>query len=353
MLTTRFAPSYVLLCFFLAFAGCYLVTCLCEQLRLAYLHGQEGKPKAQMLQILTAVCLGGIGKWSMHVIGMASLELHDANGDVIHVQYNLGVSVMSLIVVLVTSTISIMIATKDVMFAKTKEEIVDMFVESAANMSMAEAKNITAKQIIILITTRSLGHLLLGGMVAGSGVAVMHYVGVAAMEFQGEIRWLPGVVATSVLIACVACMAAFWILFRLLSIFPNYESLRLASAFIMSIAVCGVHYIGMMGSTFEAGTKSTAQEMGSAVMNSSDSLIGPLIAAVAVLWLVNLYVLVDLRSVVAKLGYSKGSKSPPATRSSFSSPKVSSNSKATVGYKSNHVSPMPFTSAATGAEQQC
>eukprot|EP01039_Chlorochromonas_danica_P006247 gene6247-6888_t len=302
-MNASFDPVYVVLCFALAFAACYMVTCLCEQLRLTCISNALSETnqneKIMTLQILTAVCLGGIGKWSMHVIGMSSLVLHDDHGRHITVNYNVGVSVMSLIVVLVTSTISIIIATKDPMFAKSKKEIIDMFLEHAAGLSMNDAMKISAFDIIRIISTKSLNHLLLGGMVAGSGVAVMHYIGVAAMDFEGQIDWLPGVVAASVLIACVACMAAFWILFRLLSIFPSYESLRLASAFIMSIAVCGVHYIGMMASVFVTSSGARGARMGTATMTPNQSLIGPLVAAVAVLWMINLYVLIDLRSYVS------------------------------------------------------
>eukprot|EP01039_Chlorochromonas_danica_P006248 gene6248-6889_t len=312
-------PAYVMLCLGLAFGACYCVTCLCEQLRLAFLKSTEEKPnheKKLILQILTAVCLGGIGKWSMHVIGMSSLVLHDDHGRHITVNYNVGVSVMSLIVVLVTSTISIIIATKDPMFAKSKKEIIDMFLEHAAGLSMNDAMKISAFDIIRIISTKSLNHLLLGGMVAGSGVAVMHYIGVAAMDFEGQIDWLPGVVAASVLIACVACMAAFWILFRLLSIFPSYESLRLASAFIMSIAVCGVHYIGMMASVFVTSSGARGARMGTATMTPNQSLIGPLVAAVAVLWMINLYVLIDLRAFAYEGNGGHVSASPRGSRAS-------------------------------------
>jgi hypothetical protein len=130
------------------------------------------------------------------------------------------------------------------------------------------------------------------------------------MEFDGTIRWRIGVIAASVVIAVVACMAAFWILFRLLSIFPRYESLRLLSAFIMGIAVCGVHYTGMMAANYVASESGTKElRLGTDAMTAKDSLYGPLIAAVVVLWLINLYVLVDMRSFIAMAGMDRGGKS--------------------------------------------
>ncbi len=65
-----------------------------------------------------------------------------------------------------------------------------------------------------------------------------------AMSFDGHIVWDEGIIAASILIALVASTAAFWILFRLLSLYPHMEVLRLASAFIMALAVCGMHYTG-------------------------------------------------------------------------------------------------------------
>jgi hypothetical protein len=48
----------------------------------------------------------------------------------------------------------------------------------------------------------------------------------------------------------VAATAAYWILFRLLAIFPFLESLRVSCAIIMAIAVNGMHYTGMAAATW-------------------------------------------------------------------------------------------------------
>jgi NO-binding membrane sensor protein with MHYT domain len=52
------------------------------------------------------------------------------------------------------------------------------------------------------------------------------------------------------LIAVVTSCAAFWILYRLLAIFPDIEGLRIISAFIMVFAVNGMHNTGMTAATF-------------------------------------------------------------------------------------------------------
>ncbi len=72
----------------------------------------------------------------------------------------------------------------------------------------------------------------------------MHYLGMWAMSFEGHIVWDEGVIASSIVIALVASTAAFWILFRLLSLYPHMEILRIASSLVMALAVCGMHYTG-------------------------------------------------------------------------------------------------------------
>jgi NO-binding membrane sensor protein with MHYT domain len=58
------------------------------------------------------------------------------------------------------------------------------------------------------------------------------------------MKWDAGIIAVSVIIAIVASTAAFWILFRLLALYPRIELLRIACAAVASIAVNGMHYTG-------------------------------------------------------------------------------------------------------------
>ena len=57
--------------------------------------------------------------------------------------------------------------------------------------------------------------LLLGGLVTGLGVAVMHYLGMAAMRMPGRITYNPWLMIISVVIAIVAATAALWAALRL------------------------------------------------------------------------------------------------------------------------------------------
>jgi NO-binding membrane sensor protein with MHYT domain len=82
--------------------------------------------------------------------------------------------------------------------------------------------------------------LLLGGVVVGLGVASMHYLGMAAIRAPDTLRYNPGLVVLSVVIAVIAGTAALWAALRL----ENAWSALVASL-IMGVAVSGMHYTGM------------------------------------------------------------------------------------------------------------
>jgi len=88
--------------------------------------------------------------------------------------------------------------------------------------------------------------LLGAGVLAGLGVVVMHYSGMAAMRMPGvSIGYKPWLVAASVAIAVIAATAAFWLAFRTKK---TWE--RLGAAVIMGIAIAGMHYTAMAAATF-------------------------------------------------------------------------------------------------------
>jgi NO-binding membrane sensor protein with MHYT domain len=83
-------------------------------------------------------------------------------------------------------------------------------------------------------------NLPLGGVLTGSGVALMHYTGMAAMIMPAKISYDPTLFWTANAIAIVAATVALWLAFNL-----RGKLQRFGSAFVMGIAVCGMHYTGM------------------------------------------------------------------------------------------------------------
>jgi NO-binding membrane sensor protein with MHYT domain len=82
--------------------------------------------------------------------------------------------------------------------------------------------------------------IVIGGVVAGLGVAAMHYTGMAAMRLDGEINYSTGRVALSLAIAVVAATAALW-----LTVNVHKPVAMIGAALIMGIAVNGMHFTGM------------------------------------------------------------------------------------------------------------
>jgi NO-binding membrane sensor protein with MHYT domain len=142
-----------------------------------------------------AAAVGGGAIWSMHFIGMNAADLG------IPVAYDPTLTILSLVLA------------------------------------------ILAPAIGLFIVGRSDGgpfNLPLGGVLTGSGVALMHYTGMAAMIMPAKISYDPTFFWAANAIAIVAATVALWLAFNLRG---NLQ--RFGSAFVMGIAVCGMHYTGM------------------------------------------------------------------------------------------------------------
>jgi NO-binding membrane sensor protein with MHYT domain len=105
------------------------------------------------------------------------------------------------------------------------------------------AFGILAPAVGLFIVGRSDGgpfNLPLGGVLTGAGVALMHYTGMAAMIMPAKISYDPTLFWAANAIAVVAATVALWLAFNLRG---NLQ--RFGSAFVMGVAVCGMHYTGM------------------------------------------------------------------------------------------------------------
>jgi len=96
--------------------------------------------------------------------------------------------------------------------------------------------------------------LLAGAVLMGSGIAAMHYLGMAAMRMQPGIDYDPLWFAASVLVAIAASGAALWIALRLRREGRHTRLLRLAASLVMGLAIVGMHYTGMAAADFPAGS---------------------------------------------------------------------------------------------------
>ncbi|WP_159822268.1 MHYT domain-containing protein [Colwellia sp. 20A7] len=150
----------------------------------------------------------GAGIWSMHFIGMLAVELCTA------VSYQFNITALSLIPAIAASWIALNIIIRD------------------------EVK---------------FQQLALGGVLVGTGIGTMHYVGMAAMEMAPLLRYNFTIFAISILVAVALATLALWIRFGLKSTkihwLNNYVK-TIISSFVMGAAISSMHYTGMAAARF-------------------------------------------------------------------------------------------------------
>jgi NO-binding membrane sensor protein with MHYT domain len=93
----------------------------------------------------------------------------------------------------------------------------------------------------------SLLRLVLSGIFMGLGIAAMHYTGMAAMREHVDLSYDRIFVALSLIIAIGASTAALWLAFRTTDL-----GQKLIAAVVMGLAISGMHYTAMGGTTFAA-----------------------------------------------------------------------------------------------------
>lgn len=149
----------------------------------------------------------GIGIWSMHFIGMLSMQMP------MMMSYDLWLTLASLGVAVVASA-------------------------TALNIAVAGKK-------------LSPFRLIFATAILSAGVVSMHYIGMAALMLDGSIIWDSRLVGLSVVIAVVASGTALWLAFRLRDKHKGVFINRILAAFIMGAAICAMHYTGMSAAQFQ------------------------------------------------------------------------------------------------------
>jgi two-component system, sensor histidine kinase and response regulator len=92
--------------------------------------------------------------------------------------------------------------------------------------------------------------LAVGGVLMGAGIGLMHYSGMAAMEPQALLRYDPGLVALSVVVAVGLAFVSLSIRFRFRASALSRVGAAALAAPIMGFAVAGMHYTAMQASIF-------------------------------------------------------------------------------------------------------
>ncbi|KAG1255769.1 hypothetical protein G6F68_010106 [Rhizopus microsporus] len=87
----------------------------------------------------------------------------------------------------------------------------------------------------------------------GTGIAGMHYVGMAAMRMRPGIEYDPGWLLFSLMVAVAASWTALYVAFRLRAQRTRVGD-RLAAAGLLGLAIVGMHYTGMAAARFPEGS---------------------------------------------------------------------------------------------------
>jgi diguanylate cyclase len=290
--TLEWDMGYLFISFFMAFIGSYSAVTLAEMYRVVCrIHSQV--ISSQMTLVLMAISIGMSAIWSMHFVGMGALTLK-VNGEILETRFDIAVTIFSLLAAIVCVYLGLYISSRDQMFTMSKEEIVRLILTEAKSLQSLRDSLVLFKLVLL----RNPLPLICGGLVMGSGVVVMHYIGMMAMSTEATVHWDIGIVVLSIIIALVASCAAYWILFRLLALYPAMESVRIASACVMTIAVCAVHYTGMAAASYSHSGSSSASS--SSLLSSSISkdlaLRVAIIISLLYNYIVSMIVQAELRS---------------------------------------------------------
>jgi NO-binding membrane sensor protein with MHYT domain len=186
-----YGPVNPVLAFVLSFLGSLLSLILARRAREA-----RGFDRVRFLA-LSALSLGGTGIWLTHFMAMVGFNVPDSP-----VRYNLPITALSFAIAVVIVGVGLFTA---------------------------------------VFTRPAVPKILLGGVATGIGVAAMHYTGMMAMQVAGRISFNLVYVGVSVGIAVVAATIALWFAATV-----RGTTVTVVAALIMAVAVCSMHYTGML-----------------------------------------------------------------------------------------------------------
>ncbi|QXI36534.1 putative bifunctional diguanylate cyclase/phosphodiesterase [Pseudomonas xantholysinigenes] len=202
MLIGSYSSSLVLISLCVAILASYTALDLTGRIATA-------KGRAVYLWMAGGAFAMGIGIWSMHFIGMLAFSLP------IELGYDAVLTALSLLIAVASSGFA-------------------LWLVSQPKLPLLQ--------------------LAFGALIMGTGIACMHYMGMAALRMQPGIDYDPTLFGASLAIAVGASAAALWIAFRLRQHTPYVRQIRGVAAVVMGIAIVGMHYTGMAAANFPEGS---------------------------------------------------------------------------------------------------
>jgi len=196
----------------------------------------------------------GLGIWSMHYIGMLAFSLP------VPVLYDWPTVLLSLLAAVFASAVA-------------------LFVVSRKKLGWPRA--------------------MVGGAIMGSGIATMHYTGMAAMRLPAMCSYNPSPLILSVVLAVVISLIAIWLTFHLRDDAQASAGWKIGCAVVMGAAIPVMHYTGMVAARFTPS--SLVPDTGHAVSTSTLGYAGVSAVTLLILGVAVLTAAVDRRFSTHKL----------------------------------------------------
>ncbi|WP_113908345.1 bifunctional diguanylate cyclase/phosphodiesterase [Aliidiomarina celeris] len=164
----------------------------------------------------------GLGVWAMHFIGMVSFRMD------VPVVYSPSITALSVIPAFLAAWVTLSILYKN---------------------------------------ARSVRSVLLGGLFMGAGIGVMHYTGMAAIQTEAQMLYLPSMFLVSIVVAVVLASLALSIRPMLETVIKSATTRLMLSAVVMGLAVASMHYTAMHATVFLPSAQSAKQVLTGADAN--------------------------------------------------------------------------------------
>jgi NO-binding membrane sensor protein with MHYT domain len=192
----------------------------------------QGASRSRWLA-LAGLTMGGVGIWAMGFAGLLGFSVSSET-----TRYSVPVTILSLLVAIAT---------------------------------------VTAGLLIVGFSGEESGPLVAAGLIAGAGLALSQYVGLAAMRMPGALGYDPVLFIVSIAIAIVAATAILWSAVRLRRVWAT-----VAVSLLLGIAVSAVHYTAMAAVRISPASVPTGMIIGGGGGATAASYVLPVVLGVSI-----------------------------------------------------------------------
>jgi NO-binding membrane sensor protein with MHYT domain len=195
-------------------------------------RASQGASRSRWL-LLAGSAMGSIGIWAMGFAGLLGFAVAGET-----TRYSLPVTILSLLVAVVT---------------------------------------ITAGLLVVGFSGEESGPLIGAGLIAGLGLALTQYLGLAAMRMPGRLGYDPVLFTVSIAIAIVAATSILWSAVRLRRVWAT-----VAVSLLLGIAVSAVHYTAIAAVKVSPASTATGMVIGGGGGATAASYVLPVVLGASI-----------------------------------------------------------------------